>query len=130
MKLADFWRAWGGIAGVQSTLSVLLQAGHFGRGLTLERIASLIAAEPARRFAIAGRGRIAQGHTADFALVDLGTSFTLREEDLLQRHPFSPYIGKAFRGVVRKTIRRGEVIFEEGAVTARTCGRLVTPSRG
>ena len=127
LKQTDFWRAWGGIAGVQSTLAVLLEQGHFARGLPLERIAAVLAAEPARRFRLPNRGRLAIGHAADCVLVDLGARFTLQQEDLLQRHPFSPYTGKCFRGVVRKTILRGEVIFEEGAVTARRQGRLVRP---
>src|SRR6202041_2489370 len=49
MKTGDFHRAWGGIAGVQSTLSVLLDRGYFERGIPLERIASLLAGTPARR---------------------------------------------------------------------------------
>ena len=125
LKQVEFRRAWGGIAGVQSTLAVLLEAGHFARGLPLERIASLVAAEPARRFRLAGRGRLAVGYAADCILLDPEARFTLHQDDLLQRHPFSPYTGKCFRGVVRKTIRRGEVIFEEGAITARSHGRFV-----
>ena len=50
LKFCDFGQAWGGIAGVQSTLSVLLDRGHHCRQLPLERIATLVAAEPARRF--------------------------------------------------------------------------------
>jgi allantoinase len=128
LKQVEFWRAWGGIAGVQSTLAVLLDRGHFAQGLPLERIAALLAAEPARRFRIPNRGRLAVGCAADCALVDLGARFTLQPEDLLQRHPFSPYTGKSFRGAVRKTLRRGEIIFEEGAITARTQGQFVRPA--
>jgi len=113
LKAVEFWRAWGGIAGVQSTLAVLLEQGHFRRGLPLERIASLLAAAPAQRFQLANRGNMEVGYAADLALVDLAASFTLNPQDLLQRHPDSPYAGKSFRGVVRKTIRRGEIIFEE-----------------
>ena len=127
LKKVEFWRAWGGIAGVQSTLAVLLEHGHFARGLPLERIATLLAAGPAQRFRIPGRGRLAVGNAADCALVDLAARFTLQQEDLLQRHPFSPYAGRSFRGVVRKTIRRGEIIFQEGAIAARSHGRLVRP---
>ena len=127
MKTGDFWRAWGGIAGVQSTLAVLLEHGYHRRGLPLERIATLVAAEPARRFRIPDRGRLAPGHRADIALVDLAAAFTLKPGDLLQRHAISPYLGACFRGVVRRTIRRGKTIFAEGAITAETRGQLVRP---
>jgi allantoinase len=129
MKSGDFWRAWGGVAGVQSTLPALLEHGHHRRGLALERIAALLAAEPATRFRIPNRGRVAPGFAADLTLVDLSASFTLKPEDLQQRHPISPYLGQCFRGTVRRTIRRGETIFAGGKLTASGGGTLVRPLR-
>ena len=128
-KAGEFWRAWGGIAGVQSTLAVLLDQGYHRRGLPLERIASLVAAEPARRFRIADRGRILAGACADLVLVDLSATFTLKPQDLLQRHALSPYLGTSFRGAVKRTVRRGETIFGEGKITAKGGGKLVRPVR-
>ena len=43
MKTGPIMQVWGGIAGVQSTLAVLLDQGHFRRRLSLERIAVPIA---------------------------------------------------------------------------------------
>jgi allantoinase len=124
MKTGDFARAWGGIAGVQSTLAVLLE-----QGLRLERIAQLLAATPARRFRIRNKGAIRPGNHADLTLVDLGASFTIRREDMASRHGLSPYVGKTFRGAVRRTIRRGETIFLDGAFPSQTRGQLVRPER-
>ena len=129
MKAGDFWKAWGGIAGVQSTLSVMLEQGFHRRELPLERIAALLSTNPARRFRIGGKGGIVTGNDADVTLVDLGAAYTLCAEDLMQRYPLSPYIGNTFRGVVRQTIRRGETIYNSRAVTARTNGKLVRPER-
>ncbi|MBY0508006.1 MAG: allantoinase AllB [Bryobacteraceae bacterium] len=123
-KTGDFFRAWGGIAGVQSTLAVLLN-GHFERGLSLLRIAQLLSSKPAERYRLPGKGSLALGYDADLALVDLSATHRLRH--LHQRHAMSPYLDSAFRGVVRRTLRRGETIFEDGRVTARTPGRLVAP---
>jgi allantoinase len=128
MKTGDFGRAWGGIAGVQSTLAVLLDRGHHCRHLTLERIASLVAAEPARRFQIPGKGGIAVGMDADLALVDVSRRVQLRPENLKQRHALTPYLGSFFRGCIERTIRRGETIFASGEIVARTSGRLVRPN--
>jgi allantoinase len=128
MKAGSIMQAWGGIAGVQSTLAVLLEAGHFRRGLPLQRIAKLTAATPAQRFRIANKGRLAPGNDADLTLLDLDASYTLDARDLQQRHAISPYIGAAFRGLVRRTLRRGETIFANGAITARTQGALVRPN--
>jgi len=127
MKTGDFGKSWGGIAGAQSTLAVLLDRGHHSRGLSLERISSLIAREPARRFRIPSKGEIAVGMDADLTLVDLSGLFELRRKDLKQRHALSPYVGETFRGRVVRTIRRGETLFLNGEITARGAGRFVRP---
>lgn len=123
MKTEDFLGSWGGIAGVQSTLAVLLDR----QTLPLERIASLTAGEPARRFRLNGKGAIIPGNDADLTLVDLAASHTLNRDDLHTRHRLSPYIGRTFRGAVRRTMRRGETIYENGKITARTSGKLIKP---
>jgi allantoinase len=128
MKSGDFVGAWGGIAGVQSTLAVLLDAGHHTRALPLERITTLLAAEPARRFRMRGKGSIEPGADADLMLVDANLRRTLAAGDLHQRHPISPYVGYSFRGAVRRTIRRGVTIFNDDAITATSGGRLIRPS--
>jgi allantoinase len=128
MKLVgQFRRSWGGIAGVQSTLAALIERGFHERGVSLGRIAALVAATPARRFRIGRKGAIAPGRDADLVLVDLAKTHILRSEDLRQRHPSSPYVGQTFRGIVRRTIRRGETIFADGNVTAARGGRFLTP---
>ena len=106
----DFFKVWGGIAGVQSTLAVLL-------GMTsLERVAELMAANPARRFGLARKGTLAVGYDADFVLVDPAAEYTVARESLFQRHGLSPYLGKKFRGVVRRTVLRGKTIFQDGRI--------------
>jgi allantoinase len=127
LKDADFLSAWGGIAGVQSTLAVLLDRSHEQRGLPFQRIAALLAEHPAARFRLARKGRLSPGFDADLVLIDPAPSYTLTADLLHQRHKASPYIGSTFEGAVRHTIRRGEVIFSNGACTSRTRGRLVTP---
>ena len=100
---ANFFKVWGGIAGVQSTLAVLLSID----GLTVEAIRRMVAENPAKRFKIANKGLIAPGCDADLVLVDAAAEFELKAEDLKQRHAISPYIGSRFRGAVRQTYLRG-----------------------
>ena len=128
MKSGDFIAAWGGVAGVQSTLAVLLEKGCHDRALPLERVTAVVAAEPARRFRIRGKGSLEAGMDADLALVDPDQRFTLSASDLHQRYPQTPYVGHSFRGAVRRTIRRGVTIFNDGRITATTGGRLIRPS--
>jgi allantoinase len=122
MKTGDnFLRIWGGIAGVESTRAVLLER------LGLPAVAALTAANPARRFRIDGKGGIVVGNDADFALLDVGERYTVTKEALFQRHRFSPYTRTEFRGVVRRTVLRGETVFLNGQVVGGL-GRMVQPT--
>jgi len=123
----DFFRVWGGIAGVQSTLPALLEEGYHQRQLPLPRIAQLTATAPARRFRVRNKGSMEVGMDADLTLVDLNAEVTLRPEHLYQKHKFSPYIGKRFRGSVRRTLLRGATIFD-GTSAVTPIGRLVRPA--
>ena len=122
----NFFRIWGGIAGVQSTLAVLLELAP------VERIAALTAANPARRFGLPRKGSLAIGNDADFTLVDTAAEFTVTRESLFQKHGLSPYLGAAFRGLVRRTVVRGETVFVDGQIVdgkivGALKGRLIKP---
>jgi allantoinase len=117
LKAGAFTDAWGGIAGCQSTLELLLTEGE---ALALETIARLTSTGAADRFGMPRKGRIEPGADADLALVDLDAEYTLRAEYLLYRHPISPYVGRRLRGRVMRTLLRG-------ADPAPGTGRLLTP---
>jgi allantoinase len=123
----DFFAIWGGIAGVQSTLAVLLEAGHFERAVSLERIAELTAGYPARRFYLRNKGGIAAGNDADLTLVDLNREYVVDTAGLFQKHRLSPYAGSRFRGAIRRTMLRGTTIFHEGRITVKSGGQLLRP---
>ena len=125
----DFHRAWGGISGCQNMLNVMLDEGHRERGLPLERVAALISGNVADRFGFSGKGHLEVGADADLALVDLGSSFTLRAEDLFYRHKMSPYVGKTFRGNVVRSIVRGTTVFHDGQIASYPVGRFIKPGR-
>jgi allantoinase len=120
----NFFEIWGGIAGVQTTLPVLIAS-----GLGPERIAAMTAANGAKRFNLGMKGSIETGCHADLALVDSDRYFEVTQKALIHRHGSSPYIGCRLRGVVRKTIRRGEIIFSDGDITAQRRGRLIGPGK-
>ena len=123
----DVFRAWGGINGCQSTLNVMLDAGHHERGLPLAEISALTSGNVAERFGFSDKGRLEVGADADLALVDLGSSFTLREADLLYRHKMSPFVGRMFRGKVVRTVLRGTTVLREGKIVSEPIGRFIRP---
>jgi len=126
-EAADFFAVWGGIAGCQTTLGLMLEEGHARRGLPLAQIAELVAAAPARRYRLGRRGRLEPGAVADVAVVDLGVAAPLRAADLRDRHRLSPYLGHTLRGAVRVTVLGGRSICRDGVPIGRPGGRLVRP---
>ncbi|WP_211748304.1 allantoinase AllB [Paenibacillus sp. Marseille-Q4541] len=115
MKDTDnFFHIWGGIAGAQSTLLLMLEEGHVRRNVPLTLIASLLASEPARRFGLdTSKGEIAIGKDADFAIIDMNESYTLTREEIRYRHVISPYINRTFSCKVKATFSRGIQIYDD-----------------
>jgi allantoinase len=126
----NFFKVWGGISGVQHTLPLLFTEGHMNRGAALLLIAKLTSFNVAKRFNLPKtKGQIEIGADADFALVDLKQSFSVRAEDLFYRHRQSPYVGRALTGRGVQTILRGQTVFKDGKIVSPPVGRLVKPQR-
>ena len=130
MKDGDDWfRAWGGIPGCQTTLEALLAAGYEQDRLTLQRVTELTSSAVARRFNLPNKGRLAPGYDADFAIVNLAAGRRLEPDDLLYRHRVTPYLNHPLKlaGRVRRTIVRGRTVYLDGQVTFDPRGQLVKP---
>ena len=106
MKAGDFTAAWGGIAGAQATLGLLLEQ------LPPQTVAALTSANPAKRFRLP-KGRLEPGADADLTLVDLRHTEPHEPRD---RHGLSPYAGRPLPKIVRTLVRGGA-----------PRGRLITP---
>jgi allantoinase len=117
MKAGGFDTAWGGIAGAQTTLALLLGEGG-RRGLPVAALADLVTGAPARRFRLP-KGRLEPGADADLALVELGGTHELGE--LRDRHRANPFAGRTLYARVVRTLLRGR----SGAGR----GRLLVPDQ-
>src|SRR5207253_10201083 len=109
-----------------STRSILLS---HGPTVPLPQVAGLTSTHVAERFKIPNKGRVGAGLDADLALVDVRACYELTRDRLLDRHKLSPYVGRTFHGVVRRTILRGRTIFDYPNVVAKEAGRMVRPVR-
>jgi allantoinase len=120
----DAFEAWGGISGCQTLLAILLDR---ERGLPLDAVACVSAGFAARRLRLSGKGRLEPGADADLVLADLGAQPVLRAQDLLYRHPHSPFVGRRLGARIVRTLVRGRTVFADGRVVGPPGGRLVTP---
>ena len=124
----DALAVWGGISGCQSLLATTLTEG-LARELELRQLADLLSAHPAERFRLPRKGRIEPGFDADLALLDLGDESELRAADLRYRHRHSPFVGRRLRGLVRRTLVRGQTVWRSGEAVGAPPSRLVRPER-
>jgi allantoinase len=128
LEEGDFVRAWGGIASLQVGLAATW-SGAVERGFGIEHLVRWMADAPARVAGLSGRkGAIVPGHDADLVFWDAEATLDVRA--LYHRHPITPYAGMRLRGVVVKTLLRGEVIFEDGASLPEPHGELLIQGRG
>jgi allantoinase len=122
MKRGDFTAAWGGIAGCQTLLALLLDA-----GVPPADVAALTSTGPAQRLRLP-KGGLSPGADADLVLVDLADTCA---PELHDRHRLSPFAGRSLRGRVARTLVRGTTVFADGRIVAeRPLGRLLTPTKG
>jgi allantoinase len=125
----DFFAAWGGVSGCQSTLGILLEAAEAGR-VGLGAAIAAVTRNPADRFRLGSKGAIEVGRDADLVLVDLGARWTLEADELRYRHRHSPFVGLPMRGEVKHAFSRGRAVVRDGDIVGDQRGRLLTPERG
>ena len=82
--------------------------------ITLPRLVELMCHNPARLFAIEGRGFIREGMKADLALVRR-SPWTLTADDVVSRCGWSPLEGRRFNWRVEQTYCNGRLIYDKGA---------------
>ncbi len=111
---SDIFAIWGGIAGIQHALPLLLSVNS--------DIIPQLTSNVATRFRLPEKGSLTPGHHADFiALKKIPNTIT--REQFLTRHPISPYLGMTSQFTITATYLRGRQI------TAQTRGKFLAPAR-
>jgi dihydroorotase len=113
-----------GMPGVQTLVPVMLDHVQAGR-LTLQRLADLTSAGPARLFGMADKGRVAVGYDADLTVVDLKRRETIRNDWIASRCGWTPYDGLAVTGWPVGTFVRGAKVMWEGELVIPATGAPV-----
>jgi len=122
-KAGGIWNASPGCPGLETLLPVMLSEGHFARGISLARIAELVATNPARIMGLDRKGAIAVGLDADFALVDLNDTTEISSARTISSAGYSIYDGWKLKGRVVHTIVRGAFAMRDGALDDACIGR-------
>jgi dihydropyrimidinase len=123
---ADFTRAPGGTAGVETRWPLLFTEGVAAGRLSAERLAAVWAFNPARNFGLYPRkGSLAVGADADLILVDPARESTLSAATLHMNTDYSVYEGKKVKGFPVTTVLRGKVVVRDGQPVGEPQGRVI-----
>jgi len=122
LKQGGFDRAWGGIASLELRLPAVWTEAH-RRGHGIADVVRWVAAAPA---ALAGidTGAIERRRRADVVVWDPEARGVVEPGRLAQRHHLTPYAGRELRGVVRSTLVRGTMVFDDGRFVTGAGGLL------
>ncbi|EXG78615.1 amidohydrolase family protein [Cloacibacillus evryensis] len=123
--------AFAGTPGIDLRLPLMLDAAYKGK-VSLERCVELLSVNPAKCFDLyPQKGSVSPGADADFVLFDLDGTTTVRWENSYCKSKDAGHVyeGWDLHCRLHKTIVRGRVVMDEGAVdpSARGWGALVKP---
>lgn len=105
----DLQQAWGGVSGLQVGFSAVAQEAR-RRGITLDQVSRWMSRNTADLVGLTGKGRIAVGADADFAVYDTDVDFRIEATRLAHRNPISAYDGLRYGGRVTRSVVRGNAI--------------------
>ena len=122
-EAGDFFTAWGGIASLELGLAAVWTEAQ-RRGAGTADLARWMSRAPAQLAGLSARkGALAVGYDADIVVWEPDVEFTVDASRLRQRHKLTPYAGCKLKGVVHKTILRGEDVQPGGPATGRILKR-------
>jgi dihydroorotase len=110
-KEQEYLKAPSGVPGLETMLLLMLDAVN-RKMLTIEKLAELTAANPAKIFGLSGKGRIEEGFAADFTIVDLGKEQKISNEKLKTKCGWTPFEGRKIKGSVEKVILAGQEVYD------------------
>ena len=101
-----------GIVGLETAFPVLYTKLVKTGVISLERLIEMMSVKPRAVFSL-GSGKIAEGETADLALLDLDAEWTIDATQFLSMGHATPFDGWQVCGKNILTISEGEIVYEE-----------------
>jgi dihydroorotase len=124
----DPWKAPFGCPQLEHYLSVFLTEVNNGR-MSLDQLVKVASTNPSKILGVFPRkGAIQVGADADLVVVDMKGQKVLTSEKVYSKVGWTPYEGRKVTGVPVATVRRGEVIMENGEITGKPgSGKFIPP---
>ena len=117
-------KAMSGMPMIQFSLPTMLSLVDEGI-LTIEKLVTLMAHNPARLFGIIGRGFIREGYMADITIVKPQSPWIVTKECIKSKCGWSPMEGRTFNWQVRDTICNGNFVLRNGILSENIKGEQI-----
>jgi dihydropyrimidinase len=128
---ASFKDIANGLPGLEARLPLLFSAMVSRNRFDLTRFVAWTSTEPAKIYGLYPRkGSIAVGADADIAIWDPRKKVTFSDEAVKDRSGYTPWLGRTVKGWPILVLRRGEVIVEDGRLTASAGSGHFLPRSG
>ena len=120
-----------GLPNLQEYLPMMFSEGVLTGRITLEQFVAVTSTNAAKLFGMYPRkGTIQVGSDADIVIWDPALTRAIRDDEQLSRAGYSTYAGREVTGFPRTTIRRGEVVYDNGTVLSEPgSGRFIPGAR-
>lgn len=128
----DIFSAPAGFPGLETRLPLMFTAVK-DKKISINRAVQLLSTNPSRIFGLyPKKGAICPGADADLVLLDPNESFVIRASEMFTKAKdvAKVFEGQRVYGKIKKTILRGQIIFDEGKIVAEPgYGQWVTPTQ-
>jgi len=117
-NVESVWEAKPGIAGLETTLPLLLTEVSEGR-LTITDLARLTSEKPAEILNLKDRGRLKEGNWADIVVVSMNRKYKIDASNFHSKANFSPFDGWRVKGEPIMTFVNGQLVMDKGEIVAK-----------
>lgn len=125
LETGNLKKAWGGIAGLQFSLSAFWTKAK-EKGFTIEDTAKLMSSNVAKYLNMEDRkGKVAVGYDADLMIWNPEEVFEVSKDIIQFRHKVTPYEGYNLYGVVEKTYVGGHKVYDNGVFKTLSKGKVL-----
>ena len=124
IESGNLQKAWGGIAGLQFSLSVVWTKAQ-AHGFSIEDIAHFLSKNPAKFLNLTQKGQIVEGFDADLVIWNPEAQFVVEEKNIFHKHKPTPYLGEILRGPVLQTYVGGQLVFDNGTFQRLKQGKVL-----
>lgn len=117
-KAESVWDVKPGFPNLETVVPLILTQINKGR-LSITDLVRLMAEKPAEIFHLNERGRLVEGYNADVTVIDMHREYKVDASKFHSKAKYSPFDGWKVKGKPVKTFVNGQLVMDNGEITAK-----------